>query len=91
MSEHKSADVDSESKAESDQDCRLYVINPEVWKAQVKQTWDKEYCFGKKPDEDFYHLLMCGELYIYNGNEKYCFNCAQRHGLLTEDRVHWQH
>ena len=91
MSENEPLNSVSESEISTDQDCRLYVTNPDVWNAQVKQTWDKEYCYGKKTGEEFYHLLMCGEIYVFNGSEKYCFNCAQRHGLLTENRVHWQH
>lgn len=81
----------SEQQDRSKQDCRLYLTQPDVWDATVKKSWDKEYCYGKHPGEDFYHLLMCGEIILQNGNEKYCLNCAQRHGLLTENRVQWQH
>ncbi len=72
------------------QDNRLYVINVEDWTASVKLNWDKEYCFQKKPGEDYFHLLLCGEIFVQTGDEKYCLNCAFRRGIVTTDRLNWQ-
>ena len=71
-------------------DIRLYVAHPEGWSAHVKQTWDKEYCFQKKPGEDFFHLLMHGEVYLEHDEERYCLECAFRRGTLTHSRINWQ-
>ncbi len=70
-------------------DRRLYVVDDD-WKAFVKTTSDRERCYSKFPGEDFFHLIMKGEIYIARGNEKYCLTCALRLGLVTTDRLHWQ-
>lgn len=77
----------------SDQDARLYVpVNEtENIKINVKTSSSKEYCFSKFPGEDHFHLLMHGEIFITNGHDIYCVQCALRHGLLTLDRLNWQH
>ena len=72
-------------------DARLYAHAPEGWEAHIKQGWDKDYCFAKAPGEDWFHLLMSGEIYLQHGTEKYCLNCALRRGILTTDRLYWQH
>ncbi len=69
---------------------RLYVPEQDRWTAAIKRDWLKEYCFGQNPGEDFYHLLLCGEIYLQHGTEKYCLNCALRHGFVTHDRTSWQ-
>jgi len=71
-------------------DGRLYVPHGEGWSARIKSDWQKEYCYSQNPDEDFYHLLVSGEIYVQRGTEKYCLNCAVRHGYVTHDRLHWQ-
>lgn len=75
----------------SENDVRLYVSDPEGWQAHVKQGWEKQYCYYKHPGEDYFHLLMNGEVYLQHGDEKVCLTCALRHGILTTDRLHWQH
>lgn len=72
------------------EDERLFVLEHEGWTAAIKQEWTKEYCFGQNPGEDHYHLLLCGEIYLQRGTEKYCLNCASRHGFATHDRTYWQ-
>ncbi|MEC9010724.1 MAG: hypothetical protein VX877_15780, partial [Planctomycetota bacterium] len=38
-------------------DSRLFLPGwDEGWRVQLKTTWDREYCFSKNPDEEFYHL-----------------------------------
>jgi hypothetical protein len=71
-------------------DIRLYVAQPEGWSAHVKQSWDKEYCFHKKPGEEYFHLLMHGEVYLQHDDEKLCLQCALRSGTVTYDRLNWQ-
>jgi hypothetical protein len=68
---------------------RLYVPDYAGWKAAVKQDWNKEYCFLQRPGEDFYHLLVTGEIYLQRGSEKYCLSCAVRHGYASRDRAFW--
>jgi hypothetical protein len=72
-------------------DVRLYAPFPEGWQAQVKQGWDKQYCYYKHPGEDHFHVLVAGELYLQHGDEKVCLSCALRNGILTTDRLYWQH
>ena len=75
---------------EVDRDYRLYVPHPDGWKAHIKIGWEKQYCYAKNPDEDYFHLILNGELYLQNGDEKYCLNCAMRQGILSTERLHWQ-
>lgn len=76
--------------SEPPEDVRLYVPRSEGWQAHVKRTWEKEFCYRKHPGEDFFHLLMAGEIYLQHGDEKYCLTCALRLGLITGDRLYWQ-
>jgi hypothetical protein len=71
-------------------DSRLYVPHAEGWQARIKTGWEKEYCHSQNPGEDFYHLLVGGEVYLESGEEKLCLRCALRRGILTTDRLHWQ-
>ena len=82
--------ADGNSGDESFDDRRLYVPEREGWSAGVKDDRSKEYCFRQNPGEDFYHLLVAGEIYLQHGSEKYCLNCALRHGYATRDRAFWQ-
>jgi|ERR1700733_14429359 hypothetical protein len=68
---------------------RLYVPDYAGWKAAIKHDWNKEYCFVQRPGEEFYHLLVTGEIYLQRGTEKYCLSCARRHGYVTLDRAFW--
>ena len=72
-------------------DQRLYVPNADSWTTKVKRGWKKEYCFSKAPGEDFFHRLMGGEIYLEQNNERYCLTCALRYGIITTDRLYWQH
>ncbi len=79
---------DSDNK--NSPDIRLYLSQPDGWSAHIKQNWEKEYCFHKKPGEDYFHLLMCGEIYLQHDHEKFCLDCALRNGMVTHNRLHWQ-
>lgn len=72
-------------------DARLYVPKPDGWEVHIKNGWTKEYCFMQNPGEEYFHLLMHGEIYVQHGHDKYCLNCALRHGMITTDRLNWQH
>ena len=83
------AEQNSERRLRKD-DARLYVPEHNGWKAMIKQDSGKEYCFSQNPGEDFYHLLIGGEIYLQRDTEKVCLNCALRHGYATRDRTSWQ-
>lgn len=87
MSEPKPLDPPREQDVP---DIRIYVAQPDGWTGHVKQSWDKEYCFHKKPGEDYFHLLMHGEVYLQHDDEKVCLQCALRNGIVTHNRVNWQ-
>lgn len=72
-------------------DYRLYVPHNDGWLGRVKPDSTKEYCYMKSPGEDYYHLLQVGEIYLQRGHEKVCLTCALRNGVITENRLHWQH
>lgn len=70
-------------------DRRLYFPNSEGWELRVK-SGAKDYCSRRNPDEEWFHLLVDGELFLQFADEKVCLNCAFRSGLLTDDRLFWQ-
>lgn len=71
-------------------DARLYVTDSREWTAQIKHDSSKIYCYQKNPGEDFFHLIVDGEIYLAQGDEKYCLRCALRDGVITTDRLFWQ-
>lgn len=81
----------SENEPErSIEDDRLYVPHPEGWTANIKRSSDKEYCYFKSPGEEYFHLLVIGEIYVERNGERLCLNCALRHAELTRNRTHWK-
>ena len=82
---------DAQEEIPAQPDGRLYVPMPDVWDAHVKKNWEQDYCFFQNPGENYFHLLVGGEIYLQRGDEKCCLNCALRHGFTTTDRLHWQH
>ena len=80
-----------EGSPQPENDVRLYAPFPEGWEAHVKQGWDKQYCYYKRPGEDHFHQLIAGEVFLQHGDEKVCLSCALRNGILTTDRHYWQH
>lgn len=79
-----------DGKAETEDDRRLYVTQPDHSEIRIKPTWEKEYCHGRNPGEDHFHLMVCGEIHVVHGHEKFCLNCALRRGIVTRDRLRWQ-
>ena len=82
---------DDSDKSKTEQvEHRLFIPRPEGWSAEIKQNWDKEYCFRKREGEDYFHLLLAGEILIRHGDEVFCLECAHAMGILTTDRTYWQ-
>ena len=73
-----------------ERDHRVYLPRPEGWKAHIKTSAEKEYCYFKNPGEDYFHLLVVGEIYLEHDGEFYCLTCAARRGVLTSNRLYWQ-
>ena len=72
------------------EDERLYVPEAVGWQRHLKSGWEKQYCFYKRPGEEFCHLLMSGEIFLQRGEEQVCLMCALRRGIVTTDRLYWQ-
>ena len=72
-------------------DSRLYVPNQEDWGVEIKRDSDRIYCYAKQPGQDWFHLILNGEIYVTRQHERYCLSCALRMGFLTQDRLFWQH
>jgi hypothetical protein len=71
-------------------DYRLYVPQHDLVRVRVMEGVDREYCFQKAPGQDYYHLLIPGEIYVDTGDERLCLNCALRRELISFDRLFWQ-
>ncbi len=80
-----------DAKSDPIPDTRLYVPDNEDWEVHIKRDSDRLYCYSKHPGQDWFHLLLNGEIYVSRQHEKYCLRCALRMGFLTEDRLFWQH
>ncbi len=72
-------------------DCRLYVPDAKSWQVHIQRSGDRVYCFAKNPGEDYYHLIVDGEIYLQRGDEVFCLRCALRQESITTDRLFWQH
>ena len=35
-----------------------------------------EFCYMMAPGQDYYHRLLDGEVYLFNGDERVCLACA---------------
>ena len=87
----KTTGTDPQRPGSASGDPRLYVSTPEGLQAHLKHGWEKEYCYLQNPGEDYFHLLVNGEIYLQRGNEKFCLNCALRRGIVSRDRLNWQY
>lgn len=88
-SERELAVNSSATPSGTEVDRRLYFPDAEGWTLGVK-SGPREYCSHRNPGEEWFHLLLDGELFLEFGEEKVCLNCAFRNGLLTNDRLFWQ-
>lgn len=71
-------------------DQRRYVVSPDRWVVQIKHGWEKLFCYAQNPGEDYFHMILHGEIYLQSGDEILCLSCAMRQRVLTADRLHWQ-
>lgn len=72
------------------EDRRLYVPYPDGWTVHIKTDGFREYCHFKAPGEDYFHLLLQGEIHLQYNDAKFCLNCASRYAHVTDDRLFWQ-
>lgn len=72
-------------------DERLYVPYSTGWSAHIKHSGGTERCFAQHPGQDYFHLLIAGEIYLENGGERFCLNCAIRRGIVNRNRMFWKH
>ncbi len=61
---------------------RLFLFEP-GWRVGMKVGSEREFCHSTAPDQDHYHRLMDGEVFLYRGDDKLCMPCASRRGLVT--------
>ena len=73
-----------------ERDLRLYVPHAAGWEAHIMDHSSREYCHSQTPGQDYFHLLLPGEIYLQYGHVKYCLNCAYRLTRITDDRLYWQ-
>ncbi|MEZ6066208.1 MAG: hypothetical protein R3B90_10985 [Planctomycetaceae bacterium] len=78
----------SEKPASADH--RLYVPQHKLWAVHVMSGGDKQYCYDREPGQEYFHLIVPGELYLQSGDEKLCLNCARRRGVVSANRLFWQ-
>ncbi len=84
--------LDSDDRFENPiPDTRLYVPDNEDWDVLIKRDSERIYCYSKNPGEDYFHLILSGEIYVTRQHERYCLRCALRMNFLTQDRLFWQH
>jgi len=88
------AEFNNNGQGETDEpasaDFRLYLPYSDGWTAHVKPDSSKEYCSFRQPGDEFFHLLVKGEIYLAFGDERYCLSCAYRHEIITTNRLYWQ-
>lgn len=70
-------------------DRRLYLPKADGWVVRV-QAGAPDRCCLRNPGEDWFHLLVEGEVHLAQGTTKLCLNCAIRQGVVTDDRRFWQ-
>lgn len=90
MSESPVIDDAASPVAVMAEDRRMYLPEHDRIRIAVMTGVEREYCFQKDPGQDFYHLIVPGEVYVARGDEKFCLNCALRRGIVIFDRLYWQ-
>jgi hypothetical protein len=71
-------------------DRRLYVPEHQRWTVRILDGTDRLYCHQHAPGQDYYHLIVPGEIYLEGDDEALCLNCALRRNVITTDRVYWR-
>ena len=49
----------------------------------MKVGSDRAFCYMMAPGQDYYHRLVDGELFVHYNEERLCFACAERRGLIS--------
>jgi hypothetical protein len=63
---------------------RVFLHEP-GWRIGHKVGSTREFCYMMAPGQDYYHRLLDGEVYVFNNEERLCFACAERRGLLSRE------
>ncbi|WP_010587035.1 hypothetical protein [Schlesneria paludicola] len=84
-------DASPEILPDPEPDTRLYVPDNEDWNVLIKRDSERIYCYAKEPGQDWFHLILGGEIYLTRQHERYCLRCALRLNFVTQDRLFWQH
>ena len=53
------------------------------WRIGVKTGSTRELCYMMAPGQDYYHRLLDGEIFLVRDDERLCFACASRRGLIS--------
>ncbi|APW60975.1 hypothetical protein [Paludisphaera borealis] len=61
---------------------RLYV-HEAGWRISIKRGSVREFCYVMAPDQDYYHRLVDGEIYLHQADERICLSCAVRRGIIA--------
>jgi hypothetical protein len=61
---------------------RMYIFEP-GWRVSIKRGSHREFCYMMAPGQDYYHRLLDGELFLHHGDERLCFGCAVRRGVIA--------
>jgi hypothetical protein len=61
---------------------RMFLFEP-GWRLGIKRGSTREFCYMIAPGQDYYHRLLDGEIYLTRDDERICFACASRRGLIT--------
>lgn len=61
---------------------RLFLYEP-GWTVDLKVGSERVFCYMMAPGQNYYHRLLDGELYVRNHEERLCFACAERRGLIS--------
>lgn len=78
-----SSDLD---QSPADRSARMYV-HEAGWQISIKRGSDRVFCHLMEPEQDYYHRLVDGEIYLHQADERICLSCAVRRGIIaTEPR-----
>lgn len=64
---------------------RLYFAEA-GWEPKLNHADFRMHCYHQEPNDDHYHRIAVGELYLARDDEALCFNCAIKRGVLTVER-----
>jgi hypothetical protein len=64
---------------------RLYLLDP-GWRPALKSNDQRAFCYHADEADGTYHRIAAGEIYLANGDEMLCLNCAFKRGLTTHER-----